>query len=156
VSPVKYELGFYIPEDAILHSHRRGKVKSYTAIMSLCTTDRSSVFREVRTSNQLYFGRDRAVRVFGYAPVSCAMARVSVGTSACSSRPRRGGCAPALLCSVHISAFTHHSSRVRPCSTNGRLYADFCTYYFPASPLKGGGILLNIILLPPRSVSGLS
>jgi hypothetical protein len=29
VSPVKYELGFYIPED-ILHSHRRGNFKSYT------------------------------------------------------------------------------------------------------------------------------
>jgi hypothetical protein len=23
MSPVKYELGFYIPEDGILHSHRR-------------------------------------------------------------------------------------------------------------------------------------
>jgi hypothetical protein len=33
VSPVKYELGFYIPEDGILHSHRREKLKSY---MSLC------------------------------------------------------------------------------------------------------------------------
>jgi hypothetical protein len=29
VSPVKYELGFYIPEDDILHSHRRGHLKSY-------------------------------------------------------------------------------------------------------------------------------
>jgi hypothetical protein len=29
VSPVKYELGFYIPEDAILHSHRRESSKSY-------------------------------------------------------------------------------------------------------------------------------
>jgi hypothetical protein len=29
VSPVKYELGFYIPEDAILHSHRRENLKSY-------------------------------------------------------------------------------------------------------------------------------
>jgi hypothetical protein len=29
VSPVKYELGFYIPEDDILHSHRRGNLKSY-------------------------------------------------------------------------------------------------------------------------------
>jgi hypothetical protein len=29
VSPVKYELGFYIPEDAILHSPRRENVKSY-------------------------------------------------------------------------------------------------------------------------------
>jgi hypothetical protein len=29
VSPVKYELGFYIPEDAILHSHCRENLKSY-------------------------------------------------------------------------------------------------------------------------------
>jgi hypothetical protein len=26
---VRYELGFYIPEDDILHSHRRGNLKSY-------------------------------------------------------------------------------------------------------------------------------
>jgi hypothetical protein len=32
VSPVKYELGFYIPEDAILHSHRRENLKSYIAL----------------------------------------------------------------------------------------------------------------------------
>jgi hypothetical protein len=30
VSPVSYELGFYIPEDDILHSHRRESLKSYT------------------------------------------------------------------------------------------------------------------------------
>jgi hypothetical protein len=29
VCPVKYELGFYIPEDDILHSHRRENFKSY-------------------------------------------------------------------------------------------------------------------------------
>jgi hypothetical protein len=29
MSPVRYELGFYIPEDDILHSHRRLNVKSY-------------------------------------------------------------------------------------------------------------------------------
>jgi hypothetical protein len=29
VSPVKYELGFYIPEDDILHNHRRENLKSY-------------------------------------------------------------------------------------------------------------------------------
>jgi hypothetical protein len=28
VSPVRYKLGFYIPEDGILHSHRRGHLKS--------------------------------------------------------------------------------------------------------------------------------
>jgi hypothetical protein len=31
VFPVKYELEFYIPEDAILHSHRRENLKSYDA-----------------------------------------------------------------------------------------------------------------------------
>jgi hypothetical protein len=29
VSPVKYKLGFYIPEDDILHSDRREILKSY-------------------------------------------------------------------------------------------------------------------------------
>jgi hypothetical protein len=29
VSPVKYELGFYITEDGILHSHRRVNLTSY-------------------------------------------------------------------------------------------------------------------------------
>jgi hypothetical protein len=29
VSPVKYEMGFYIPEDDILHSHCRENLKSY-------------------------------------------------------------------------------------------------------------------------------
>jgi hypothetical protein len=31
VSPVRYELGFYIPEDGILHSLRSGNLKSYLA-----------------------------------------------------------------------------------------------------------------------------
>jgi hypothetical protein len=29
MSPVKYEMGFYIPEDDILHSHSREKLRSY-------------------------------------------------------------------------------------------------------------------------------
>jgi hypothetical protein len=32
VSPVKYELGLYIPEDDILHSHGRENLKSYIAL----------------------------------------------------------------------------------------------------------------------------
>jgi hypothetical protein len=35
VSPVKYELGFYIPEDAILHSHCRENLKYYIIITIL-------------------------------------------------------------------------------------------------------------------------
>jgi hypothetical protein len=33
VSPVRYELGFYIPEDRILHSHRRENLKSHNKIL---------------------------------------------------------------------------------------------------------------------------
>jgi hypothetical protein len=33
VSPVKYELSFYISEDAILHSHRCENLKSYIAVV---------------------------------------------------------------------------------------------------------------------------
>jgi hypothetical protein len=29
---MKYELGFYIPEDGILDSHRRENLKSYTTL----------------------------------------------------------------------------------------------------------------------------
>jgi hypothetical protein len=32
VSPVKYELGFYIPTDDILHSHRCEDLKPYIAL----------------------------------------------------------------------------------------------------------------------------
>jgi hypothetical protein len=33
--PVKYKLGFYIPEDYILHSHRRENLKSYKNTLRL-------------------------------------------------------------------------------------------------------------------------
>jgi hypothetical protein len=32
MSPVKYELGLYIPEEDILHSRRRENLKSYIAL----------------------------------------------------------------------------------------------------------------------------
>jgi hypothetical protein len=35
VSPVKYKLGFYIPEDGILHSHCRENLKSYIKLCCL-------------------------------------------------------------------------------------------------------------------------
>jgi hypothetical protein len=35
MSPVKYELGFYIPEDGILHSHCRDNHKSTVVLSSL-------------------------------------------------------------------------------------------------------------------------
>jgi hypothetical protein len=32
VFPVKYELGFYIPDDGVLHSHRLENLNSYIAL----------------------------------------------------------------------------------------------------------------------------
>jgi hypothetical protein len=43
VSPVKYELGFYIPADDILHSHRRENLKSYIALTGWTLYWRSNV-----------------------------------------------------------------------------------------------------------------
>jgi hypothetical protein len=34
VSPVEYELGFYIPEDDIRHCHRRENLKSYNEALA--------------------------------------------------------------------------------------------------------------------------
>jgi hypothetical protein len=43
MSPVKYKLGFYIPEDGILHSHRREKLKSYIALTGWTLSQRRNV-----------------------------------------------------------------------------------------------------------------
>jgi hypothetical protein len=32
MSPVRYELGFYIPEDGVLHNHRLENLKCYIAL----------------------------------------------------------------------------------------------------------------------------
>jgi hypothetical protein len=46
VSSVRYELGFYIPEDDSLHSHRRENLKSYIALTGwLCSVDVMSPMR---------------------------------------------------------------------------------------------------------------
>jgi hypothetical protein len=58
VSPVKYELGLYIPEDYILHSHRRVNVKSYVAILfrehSVVGPYTKDCSREVRAGDKPY------------------------------------------------------------------------------------------------------
>jgi hypothetical protein len=35
VSPLRYELGFYIPEDGILHIHCRERLRSYKGVICL-------------------------------------------------------------------------------------------------------------------------
>jgi hypothetical protein len=44
VSPVKYELGFYIPEEGILHSYRHENLKSYIALTGWPLQWRRNVF----------------------------------------------------------------------------------------------------------------
>jgi hypothetical protein len=45
VSPVKYELGFYIPKDGILHNHRRENLRSYTEAVSFLLTQQNDTWR---------------------------------------------------------------------------------------------------------------
>jgi hypothetical protein len=51
MSPVKYELGFFIQEDDILHSHRRENLKSYIIVTCLFASglvlDRDTVRRRL-------------------------------------------------------------------------------------------------------------
>jgi hypothetical protein len=54
VSPVRYEPGLYIPEDGILHSHRRENLKSYRIVESFTSyftviVINSSVFSDITT-----------------------------------------------------------------------------------------------------------
>jgi hypothetical protein len=44
MSPVKYELGSYIPEDDILHSHCHEYLNSYRALTGWTLVRRSSAF----------------------------------------------------------------------------------------------------------------
>jgi hypothetical protein len=43
MSPVRYELGVYIPKDGNLHSYRRENITSYIAISGLALWQRSNV-----------------------------------------------------------------------------------------------------------------
>jgi hypothetical protein len=53
VSPVRYEVGFYIPEDDILHSHRRETLKFYACGLS---TKVGIIFRrQVAVAQSVYF-----------------------------------------------------------------------------------------------------
>jgi hypothetical protein len=53
VSPVRYELGFYISEDGILHSHRRENLKSYTVIRDIyIIEDHRQSDNNFRSSNE--------------------------------------------------------------------------------------------------------
>jgi hypothetical protein len=57
VSPVRYALGFYNPEDDILHSHSRENLKSYTVLTGWVLKRRSCMF-PVRYELGVYIPED--------------------------------------------------------------------------------------------------
>jgi hypothetical protein len=80
VPPVKYELGFYIPEDDILHSHCRENLKSYIALTGWALWRRhnvSSVKYElgfyIQEDDILHSHRHENLRLYNVALCSIAM-----------------------------------------------------------------------------------
>jgi hypothetical protein len=67
VSPVKYELGFYIPEEDILHSHRRENLKSHIFTLH-CSCAHSAVL----TAHYNGLGHSTTARQQGAIIVSTA------------------------------------------------------------------------------------
>jgi hypothetical protein len=57
VLPVRYNLGFYIPEDGILHSHCRGNLKSYIALTG-CALQRRRIVLPARYKLGFYIPED--------------------------------------------------------------------------------------------------
>jgi hypothetical protein len=60
VSPVRYELSFYIPEDGIVHSHRHENLKSYMALTGW-TLKRRGNLSPVRYELYFYIPEDGIV-----------------------------------------------------------------------------------------------
>jgi hypothetical protein len=60
VSPVRYKLGFYIPEDDILHSHCRENLNSYIAFPKLQTVTTLTILAAASSVRQT------AMRELGY------------------------------------------------------------------------------------------
>jgi hypothetical protein len=58
VSPVKYELGFYIPEDGVLHSHCHGNLKSYIALTGQLDSVAETYVSPVRYELAFYVPED--------------------------------------------------------------------------------------------------
>jgi hypothetical protein len=63
MSPVRYEPGFYIPEDDILHSHCRGNLKSYIALTGWTLYWRRNV-SPVKYELGIYIPEDDILQVF--------------------------------------------------------------------------------------------
>jgi hypothetical protein len=63
VSPVKYELAFYIPENRILHSHCREKLKSYIGIRIVAIFSDIAVCQEIATFIAVALGASKPTQI---------------------------------------------------------------------------------------------
>jgi hypothetical protein len=59
MSPVKYELDFYIPVDDILHSHLRGNLKPYTRCENA-----TGIYTGRGNATGIYTGRGNATGIY--------------------------------------------------------------------------------------------
>jgi hypothetical protein len=73
VSPVRYKLGLYIPEDDILHSHRRENLKSYS--LQLFSPTLSSVPASLAVEIRLTICPKGRAQVFSLALRDSAVTR---------------------------------------------------------------------------------
>jgi hypothetical protein len=64
VSPVRYELGFYIPEDEVLDSHHRENLKNYIALTGWALSRRRNV-STLRKVLDFYMPEDDILHSYG-------------------------------------------------------------------------------------------
>jgi hypothetical protein len=86
VSPVKYELGFYISQDAILHSHRRENLKSYIALTRWTLYRRRNV-SPVKYELGFYIPEDAILHLSSHFRVQLAKRRTRVKEAATATLP---------------------------------------------------------------------
>jgi hypothetical protein len=86
VSPVKYELGFYIPEDDILHSPCREKLKSYIVHIAVLNYAREQTISLKRSTVLLVIRDDGSARNIR------SEASSAVGNHRSLTSLRRGAC----------------------------------------------------------------
>jgi hypothetical protein len=115
VSPVKYELCFYIPEDDILHSHRRENLKSYNV-----ETVTAPILRTLGVRTRSFEGKF-LIEVWGKLEVNVKGDTVTRG---CSISPSNNGLCP----NCNPSLFAAHG-------VNMQNRFDIIMLGFPASPL---------------------
>jgi adenylyl- and sulfurtransferase ThiI len=61
---VKYKIGFYIPEDGILHSHRRENLKTYTSSVVIRPLNTIGKIHVTQKASQINYQEFRNKKLF--------------------------------------------------------------------------------------------